>query len=39
MYLQVPDVVSSSNLSLHSQSQAQVALAETSKSVRRVTTV
>ncbi|XP_071773979.1 immunoglobulin superfamily member 5 [Centroberyx gerrardi] len=36
----VPDVVSSSNLSLHSQSQAQVDLAEEhSKSVRRITTV
>ncbi|XP_071375018.1 immunoglobulin superfamily member 5 [Centroberyx affinis] len=36
----VPDVVSFSNLSLHSQSQAQVDLGEEhSKSIRRITTV
>ncbi|KAM4628010.1 immunoglobulin superfamily member 5 isoform 2-T2 [Polymixia lowei] len=38
--LQIPDVVSSSNLSLHSQSQAQVNLGEeSSRATRRVTTV
>lgn len=37
---QVPDVVSSSSLSLHTESQAQVCLSEeTSNNVRRVTTV
>ncbi|XP_049922716.1 immunoglobulin superfamily member 5 isoform X4 [Epinephelus moara] len=36
----VPDIVSSSNLSLHSESQAQVCLSEeSSKNVRRITTV
>ncbi|XP_078023310.1 immunoglobulin superfamily member 5 isoform X3 [Epinephelus lanceolatus] len=36
----VPDIVSSSNLSLHSESQAQVCLSEESpKNVRRITTV
>ncbi|XP_008274170.1 immunoglobulin superfamily member 5 isoform X2 [Stegastes partitus] len=36
----VPDVVSSSSLSLHSEGQAQVSLAEeSSKNVRRITTV
>ncbi|KAM7413401.1 hypothetical protein PAMA_020677 [Pampus argenteus] len=39
-FYKVPDLVSSSNLSLHSESEAQVSLAEeNSKNVRRITTV
>ncbi|XP_035860501.1 immunoglobulin superfamily member 5 isoform X2 [Sander lucioperca] len=36
---QVPDVVSSSSQSLHSENQAQVCLEESSKNIRRITTV
>ncbi|XP_031146601.1 immunoglobulin superfamily member 5 isoform X1 [Sander lucioperca] len=35
----VPDVVSSSSQSLHSENQAQVCLEESSKNIRRITTV